>query len=324
MIEPTVHKLINGDSRCMSLIPDCSVQLIVTSPPYWQLKDYGSDEQIGFNDTYEQYINSLNLVWSECYRVLSNGCRLCINVGDQFARSVYYGRYKVIPIHSEIIRFCETIGFDYMGSIVWQKPTNMHTSGGQKVMGSYPYPRNGIVKFDYEHILLFKKLGNAQPVNNSVRRQSVLTDEEWQRYFSSHWTFGGARQDRHIAVFPEELPKRLIKMYSFVGDTVLDPFIGSGTTALAARNLGRNSIGYEINSNFLDYYKEKVTKTEECTFYYEVDDKRIDIDSAINRLPYRFIDVHKFNKQVDVKANTFGSVMEDKSINKNLNKMNKK
>lgn len=324
MIEPTVHKLINGDSRCMSLIPDCSVQLIVTSPPYWQLKDYGSDEQIGFNDTYEQYINSLNLVWSECYRVLSNGCRLCINVGDQFARSVYYGRYKVIPIHSEIIRFCETIGFDYMGSIVWQKPTNMHTTGEQKVMGSYPYPRNGIVKFDFEHILLFKKLGNAPLVNNSVRKQSVLTDEEWQRYFSSHWTFGGARQDRHIAVFPEELPKRLIKMYSFVGDTVLDPFIGSGTTALAARNLGRNSIGYEINSNFLDYYREKVTKTEECTFYYEVDDKRIDIDSAINRLPYRFIDVHKFNKQVDVKANTFESVMEDKSINKNLNKMNKK
>lgn len=324
MIEPTVHKLINGDSRCMSLIPDCSVQLIVTSPPYWQLKDYGSDEQIGFNDTYEQYINSLNLVWSECYRVLSNGCRLCINVGDQFARSVYYGRYKVMPIHSEIIRFCETIGFDYMGSIVWQKPTNMHTTGGQKIMGSYPYPRNGIVKFDFEHILLFKKLGNSPLVNNSVRRQSALTDEEWQSYFSSHWTFGGARQDRHIAVFPEELPKRLIKMYSFVGDTVLDPFIGSGTTALAARNFGRNSIGYEINSNFLDYYREKVTKTEECTFYYEVDDKRIDIDSAINRLPYRFIDVHKFNKQVDVKANTFGSVMEDKSINKNLNKMNKK
>lgn len=313
MIEPTVHKLINGDSRCMSLIPDCSVQLIVTSPPYWQLKDYGSDEQIGFNDTYEQYINSLNLVWSECYRVLSNGCRLCINVGDQFARSVYYGRYKVIPIHSEIIRFCETIGFDYMGSIVWQKPTNMHTTGGQKVMGSYPYPRNGIVKFDFEHILLFKKLGNAPLVNNSVRKQSVLTDEEWQSYFSSHWTFGGARQDRHIAVFPEELPKRLIKMYSFVGDTVLDPFIGSGTTALAARNLGRNSIGYEINSNFLGYYREKVTKTEECTFYYEVDDKRIDIDSAINRLPYRFIDVHKFNKQVDVKAIHLGRLWKIKA-----------
>lgn len=323
MIKPTIHKLINGDSRCMSLIPDQSVQLIVTSPPYWQLKDYGSDEQIGFNDTYEQYINNLNLVWSECYRVLSKGCRLCINVGDQFARSVYYGRYKVIPIHSEIIRFCETIGFDYMGSIVWQKPTNMHTSGGQKVMGSYPYPRNGIVKIDFEHILLFKKDGKPPVVSHSVRQQSAMTDEEWQSYFSSHWTFGGARQDGHIAVFPEELPKRLIKMYSFVGDTILDPFIGSGTTALAARNLGRNSIGYEINPNFMDYYREKVTQTTECTFNYDIDNKRINIEAAINRLPFRFIDVHRLNKQVDVKKNTFGSVMEDKNINENLHTMSK-
>lgn len=321
MIVPTTHRLINGDSRCMSLIPDCSVQLIVTSPPYWQLKDYGSDEQIGFNDTYEQYVNNLNLVWSECYRVLSNGCRLCINIGDQFARSIYYGRYKVIPIHSEIIRFCETVGFDYMGSIVWQKPTSMHTSGGQKVMGSYPYPRNGIVKIDFEHILLFKKGGKAPTVSNSVRRMSELTDEEWQRYFSSHWVFSGVRQDRHIAVFPEELPKRLIKMFSFVGDTILDPFMGSGTTALAARNLDRNSVGYEINSNFIDYYREKVMQNTVCTFHYEVDNNRLDIKSAINRLPFRFVDVHKFDKQIDVKTHTFGSVMEDKNINNKLHKM---
>lgn len=146
----TNHKLIWGDSRSMSKIENGAVQLIVTSPPYWQLKDYGNAEQIGFNDSYETYINNLNLVWAECYRVLTDGCRLCINIGDQFARSVYYGRYKVIPIHSEIIRFCETIGFDYMGSIIWQKPTNMHTTGGQRVMGSYPYPRGGIVKIDYE------------------------------------------------------------------------------------------------------------------------------------------------------------------------------
>ena len=320
MISPTTHKLINGDSRCMSLIPNCSVQLIVTSPPYWQLKDYGSDEQIGFNDTYEEYINHLNLVWSECYRVLSNGCRLCVNIGDQFARSVYYGRYKVVPIHSEIIRFCETIGFDYMGSIVWQKPTSMHTSGGEKVMGSYPYPRNGIVKIDFEHILLFKKGGKAPVVGNSIRQQSAMTDEEWQSYFSSHWTFCGARQNGHIAAFPEELPKRLIKMFSFIGETVLDPFMGSGTTALAAAKLCRNSIGYEINANFIDYYREKVMQITGCTFHYEVDNNRIDVEAAINRLPFRFIDAHKFNKQVDVKSNTFGSVMEDKNINDKLDK----
>lgn len=319
MIMSTTHKLINGDSRWMSLIPDRSVQLIVTSPPYWQLKDYGSDRQIGFNDTFEQYINNLNLVWSECYRVLSDGCRLCINVGDQFARSVYYGRYKVIPIHSEIIHFCETIGFDYMGSIVWQKPTSMHTTGGQKVMGSYPYPRGGIVKIDFEYILLFKKQGKAPSVSNAVRRLSAMTDDEWQSYFSSHWTFPGARQDGHIAVFPEELPKRLIKMFSFVGDIVLDPFMGSGTTALAARNLGRSSIGYEVNPDFLDYYQKKVMRNAGCAFYFDVDHSRIDIESAIKRLPFRFVDVHKLNKQVDVKVNTFGTVMEDMKIYNKIN-----
>ena len=145
----------------MAELGDRSVHLIVTSPPYWQLKDYGSDNQIGFNDSYEQYINHLNLVWKECHRVLHDGCRLCINIGDQFARSVYYGRYKVIPIHSEIIRFCESVGFDFMGQIIWQKATTMNTTGGGAVMGSFPYPRNGIVKLDFEYILLFKKLGEA-------------------------------------------------------------------------------------------------------------------------------------------------------------------
>lgn len=111
----TEHKIIFGDSRSLNEIKDKSVQLIITSPPYWQLKDYGIKDQIGFNDSYEEYINNLNLVWQECYRVLTDGCRMCINIGDQFARSVYYGRYKVIPIRTEIIRFCESLGMDYMG-----------------------------------------------------------------------------------------------------------------------------------------------------------------------------------------------------------------
>ena len=126
----TEHKIVFGDSRNMQQVADKSVQLIVTSPPYWQLKDYGTADQIGFNNSYEEYINNLNLVWQECYRVLDNGCRLCINIGDQFARSVYYGRYKVIPIRTEIIRFCEFLGMDYMGAIIWQKATTMNTSGG--------------------------------------------------------------------------------------------------------------------------------------------------------------------------------------------------
>jgi site-specific DNA-methyltransferase (adenine-specific) len=117
----TTQTCIIGDSRKMNDLEDSSVHLVVTSPPYWQLKDYGMEDQIGFNHSYEEYINNLNLVWNECYRVLHQGCRMLINIGDQFARSVYYGRYKVIPIRAEIIKFCESIGFDYMGAILWQK-----------------------------------------------------------------------------------------------------------------------------------------------------------------------------------------------------------
>lgn len=314
----TKHRLIHGDSRKMSLIPDESVHLVVTSPPYWQLKDYGSSAQIGFNDTYESYINHLNLVWSECHRILMPGCRLCINIGDQFARSVYYGRYKVIPIHSEVIRFCEAVGFDYMGSIIWQKTTSMHTTGGQSVMGSYPYPRGGIVKMDYEYILLFKKSGKAPVPSKEQKAASMLSVEEWNEYFSSHWSFCGARQDRHLAVFPEELPKRLIKMFSFVGDTVCDPFMGSGTTALAAGNLGRNSVGYEINRDFRAFYKEKVVdgcSDRQCTYSIAEDVFKVDIQDALGALPYRFVDVRKMDKLVDVKARTYGAKFElDESV----------
>lgn len=182
----TNHKIIFGDSRSLNKIKDKSVQLIITSPPYWQLKDYGTENQIGFNDSYEDYINNLNLVWSECYRVLADGCRLCINIGDQFARSVYYGRYKVIPIRTEIIRFCETIGMDYMGAIIWQKATTMNTSGGGAVMGSFPYPRNGILKIDYEFILIFKKLGTPPKVTKEQKQKSIIPKEEWNKYFASH------------------------------------------------------------------------------------------------------------------------------------------
>lgn len=318
---PTRHVLINGDSRCMSQIADESVDLIVTSPPYWQLKDYGSDNQIGFNQSYEDYINHLNIVWCECLRILQPGCRLCINVGDQFARTVYYGRYKIIPIHSEIIRFCETIGFDYMGSIIWQKQTTMHTTGGQRVMGSYPYPRGGIVKVDYENILLFKKHGKASFVAKDIREASKLTDEEWNTFFSSHWFFPGAKQSEHIAVFPEELPKRLIKMFSFVGDTVCDPFMGSGTTALSAMKLGRNSVGYEVNRDFLRYYHDKLTKeSSDGHFEFYDDNTPIDTHQLLNSLPYLFVDVPKLERGVDVKQQTYGSKFEIDVKEKEKNK----
>lgn len=310
----TLHRHITGDSREMNLIDDKSIHLIITSPPYWQLKDYGTEEQIGFNESYENYINNMNLVWSECNRVLHDGCRLCINIGDQFARSVYYGRYKVIPIRTEIIKFCESLGMDYMGAIIWQKQTTMNTTGGGAIMGSFPYPRNGILKIDYEFILIFKKQGNAPKPTQEQKKLSVMTKEEWNTYFSSHWNFAGSRQDGHIAVFPEELPSRLIKMFSFVGETVLDPFIGSGTTALAARNLGRNSIGYEINPDFVCFYQDKLNIKQQDLFdtqyKFDKDSVNNNYEERINNLPYIFSDPHKMDKKIDVKKLQFGSKID--------------
>ncbi len=145
-----------------------------------------------------------------------------------------------------------------MGAIIWQKVTTCHTTGGATVMGSFPYPKNGIIKLDYEFILIFKKYGNPPKVKDEIKEQSKLTLEEWNQYFSGHWNFPGEKQDKHLAMFPEELPRRLIKMFSFVGETVLDPFLGSGTTSLAVIKLNRNSIGYEINEDFLPIIREKL------------------------------------------------------------------
>lgn len=306
------HVFITGDCRQMRYTDNESVDLIVTSPPYWQLKDYGDSDQIGFGQSYEEYIDSLNLVWMECFRVLRKGCRLCINIGDQFARAAYYGRYKVVPIHSEIIRFCETIGFDYMGSIIWQKQTTMHTSGGGKVMGSYPYPRGGIVKINYEHILLFKKPGESKPISHEVKERSKLSDEEWNTFFSSHWYFPGERQNKHIAVFPEELPSRLIRMFSFSEDTVLDPFMGSGTTALAALRNNRNAVGYEINSDFFKFYTDKVLvqfPRNIITFQNIVQEPVENTDKLLRLLPYRHIDSSGLNRDDLALNNSYGSVL---------------
>ncbi len=251
-------KVFIGDSRKMVEVEDESIGLVITSPPYWHIKDYGVPGQIGYGQTLHEYLKDLYRTWEECFRVLKPGRRLCINIGDQFSRSIVYGKYKVIPLHAEIITQCEKIGFDYMGAIIWQKKTTMNTTGGATVMGSYPYPPNGIVEIDYEFILVFKKPGKAEKVPKGIKEKSKLTKEEWKEYFSGHWKFGGEKQIGHEAMFPEELPRRLIKMYSFVGDTVLDPFLGSGTTVKVALELGRNAIGYEINEDFLNLIKEKI------------------------------------------------------------------
>ena len=188
----------------------------------------------------------------------------------------------------------------------------MNTSGGGAIMGSFPYPRNGILKMDYEFILLFKKLGNAPKPTQEQKKASEMTKEEWNQYFASHWNFNGVKQMGHIAMFPEELPKRLIKMFSFAGETVFDPFAGSGTTSLAAKNLGRNSIGYEINKEFAPIINEKLNGSRsifddfELKFYEDT----LGVNQTFEDLPYIFTDPHRMDKKVDVKKLQFGSKID--------------
>jgi site-specific DNA-methyltransferase (adenine-specific) len=316
MKERTLHKIIIGDSRHMDDVKNESVHLIITSPPYWQLKDYGVKGQIGFNDSYQNYIENLNKVWKECYRVLHPGCRLCINIGDQFARAIFYGRYKVIPIRTEIIRYCESIGFDYMGAIIWQKVTTCQTTGGATVMGSYPYPRGGVVKIDYEFIMIFKKLGRDPKVSKEIKEKSKLTKQEWNEYFNGHWNFPGEKQNGHIAMFPLELPRRLIKMFSFYGDTILDPFLGSGTTSRAALDLRRNSIGYEINKDFLGTIKSKLGIHKGPFLYKEDFDYEIIFQKKNNKIekkaPVSSSISNHLERLVDPKRFKFGTVIDTK------------
>ena len=233
----------------MPELEDASVHLVVTSPPYWQLKDYGRDGQIGFHQDLDAYHAALTEVWTESARVLHAGCRLCINIGDQFARKEIYGRYKVVPLHAEIIRRVEALGLDFMGSVIWQKLTTCNSSGGGALMGSYPFPRNGVVKLDYEHILLFKKPGPPLRPPPGRKEESRITLDEWKTWFNGHWRFPGARAHSHLAPFPVELPRRLIRMFTFPGERVLDPFVGSGSTLVAAAELDREGVGFDLDAD---------------------------------------------------------------------------
>jgi site-specific DNA-methyltransferase (adenine-specific) len=207
-----------------------------------------------------------------------------------------------------------------MGAIIWQKVATTNTTGGATIMGSFPFPRNGILKLDYEFILVFKKPGKSQKkVLKETKEQSKMTKEEWNTYFTGHWKFSGIRQEDHIAMFPLELPTRLIKMFTFVGDAVLDPFLGSGTTSLAAIELNRNSVGYEINANYIPIIKNKLGISERKLFnqpeYRLITQKSltIDIEKEIEKLPYIFKDPVKLNKKIDPKKLQFGSKIDKNS-----------
>ena len=230
----TEHKLIIDDSRTMKQVEDQSVHLIVTSPPYWNIKDYNHSGQIGNSQLYEEYLSDLKKVIVECYRVLHDGCRIAINIGDQYLRASEHGRYRIQPIPADLISVGRDAGFDFMGNIIWRKVSNTSTTGGGSWMGSIYFPRDGHITYEHEYILLFKKLGTAPKVTKEQKEKSKLTKSQRSSWFRGIWNISPTRQIEHIAMFPVELPRRLIKMYSFYGETVLDPFLGSVTTSLAA------------------------------------------------------------------------------------------
>ena len=249
------HRIYFKDARRMNEVPDESVHLIITSPPYWNIKDYGNENQIGYRDTLNGYIDGLNKVWKESIRVLHPGCRLCINVGDMYLRASKEIPYQIIPIHAMVVNsvartFRKSVV--YLGSIIWQKISNTSTSGGANVMGSFGRPRNGYLSLDYEYIAIFKKVGESPKASKEMVEESRIPITDWRELFSGHWRFNGVSQKGHIAMFPEELPRRLMRMFTFPGDTVLDPFLGSGTTTRVAYEMGRNSIGYEIGFDTTD------------------------------------------------------------------------
>ena len=247
--DPIRHKIYGSTAESMSELDDESVHLIVTSPPYWNIKDYGSDEQIGFHDSLADYLERLKSVWQECYRVLKPGCRMVINIGDQYHRATDGRPYQITPLNAHVINSVldsTSRNMLFLGNIIWQKISNTETSGGASVMGSYGRPRNGYVSYDYEYISIFRKPGSDPSAPKELVEADEISLDEWRELFSGHWNFTGANQEEHPAPFPDELPRRILRMFSFSGDVVLDPFLGSGTTTKVADEMNRSSVGYEI------------------------------------------------------------------------------
>ncbi len=253
---PTTHDLYLGDARDLAEVGPETVHLVLTSPPYWTLKEYNrTDGQLGYVEDYEEFLCELDKVWRRCFEALVPGGRLICVVGDVcLARRKNAGRHTVVPLHASIQEHCRSIGFDNLAPIIWHKIANaaLEAEGnGAPFMGK-PYEPNGVIKNDIEFILMQRKPGGYRTPDLPTRILSVIPETYHREWFQQIWTgLTGASTRHHPAPYPVELASRLIRMFSFVGDTVLDPFLGTGTTTLAAANCGRNSIGYEIDADYL-------------------------------------------------------------------------
>ncbi len=260
---PTKHRLIREDARNLSFIEDLSVHLVVTSPPYWTLKKYNDHEdQLGDIDDYDTFLVALDKVWEHCYRVLVPGGRLICVVGDVcLSRRKNDGRHTVVPLHASIQEHCRKIGYDNLSPIIWHKIANAvyEASGNGGGFLGKPYEPNAVIKNDIEFILMQRKPGGYRKPTVATRILSVISDENHKQWFQSIWSgVTGASTRSHPAPYPEELVERLVRMFSFVGDTVLDPFMGTGTTVVASAKWGRNSIGVEIDPIYFEMAEKRV------------------------------------------------------------------
>ncbi len=267
----TEHRLVQGDARNLGFIENESVHLVVTSPPYWTLKKYRDhQDQLGDVTDYEGFLLELDKVWEHCYRVLVPGGRLICVVGDVcLSRRKNDGRHTVVPLHASIQEHCRMIGYDNLAPIIWHKIANATyevNGNGAGFLGK-PYEPNAVIKNDIEFILMERKPGGYRKPSVATRVLSVISDENHRQWFQSIWTgLTGASTRNHPAPYPEELAERLIRMFSFVGDTVLDPFMGTGTTTVAAAKWGRNSIGVEIDPHYFSMAEKRIRQATASLF----------------------------------------------------------
>ncbi len=278
------HYIIEGDARNLSFIRNESVHLIITSPPYWTLKRYNEHpDQMGHISDYDKFIQELQKVWKECYRILVPGGRLICVVGDVCLSRRKNGKHVVMPLHADIAVSCRKTGFDNLNPIIWHKISNINyeINNGSRFLGK-PYEPNAIIKNDIEYILMQRKPGGYRKPSQEQRTRSMISKKEYSEWFRQFWTIGGASTKTHPAPFPFELAYRLVKMFSFVDDTVVDPFCGMGTTMLAASKCERNSIGVEIDPDYCDMAFRRLEKETRSLLDNIVIDK-IDAHILINK-----------------------------------------
>ena len=268
---PTQHALYQADARkaLVKLQPE-SVHLIVTSPPYWTLKKYRSGEhQLGHIADYQEFLEQLDRVWKSCFRALVFGGRLICVVGDVcLSRRRNNGRHTVVPLHSSIQEHCRDLGFDNLAPIIWHKIANAsyEVKNGSSFLGK-PYEPNAVIKNDIEFVLMQRKPGGYRTPDIATRILSVIPTEKHKRWFQQIWTgLTGASTRYHPAPYPVKLAERLIRMFSFVGDTVVDPFMGTGTTTVAAAKWGRNSIGFEVDPEYFEFARNRITRETTSLF----------------------------------------------------------